>query len=753
MNKFIISLLVCLFALNKINAQNNFYDRNTIQTIALYFPFADWDYRLDTAMAGTEAYILADSVVINGKRLDSVAVKYKGNSSYNPNNKKNSFHIALDTIQTNQDYQGYTDIKLNNGATDPSLIREVLGYYQLGNYMNAPKANFATVYVNNVWRGIYCNVESVNKKFIGENYYSKDGPFIKGNALTPNTSTLPNLVPNGWDSIVYYPTRYELKSDYGWTPFIEFMNNLNNNPSLMKTELDIDRTIWMHAFNNSLTNLDSYTGNFAQNYYLYKDNNNLWIPQVWDLNMCYGSFTNLGAGQNLNINGLQQMSINAQITNAARPLIANILSSATYKKMYVAHCKTILKESVLNNDYYTVGLAVQNLIKDSIAVDSLLFFTYQKFIDNLDTAVITTGNSQKIGIKQLVEGRNAYLNTTPEFMAVAPTINNVISNPTMPKLDSTFTITATINNADSVFIGYRYTASVPFSRVEMFDDGNHGDAAAGDNIFGAKIIASSGKIDYYLYAQNANAGIFSPERAEHEFHVVYADIAQVSTDKLVLNEIMPSNSITFFDANGQADDWIELKNKSNTAINLTGLYLSDEANNLSKWAFPSTASIAANNYLIVWADQDAYQSGLHASFKLSSGGDQLYLSYANGTIVDSVKYTSASPDIALGRCIDGVGNFGNVISATPNGTNLCLVGITDNGNKNAISIYPNPVSNLLHIQAHSAMDRIIIYNMMGKQVYSKSNIQNKNCNIDLSNLSSGLYIVNIDGRSVKVQHD
>ena len=82
---------------------------------------------LDTAKAGSEGYIMAQSVSINGTLYDSVGVKYKGNSTYQPNQTKNPWHIELDTYKT-QDYQGFTDIKLSNVSKDPSFLREVLSY-------------------------------------------------------------------------------------------------------------------------------------------------------------------------------------------------------------------------------------------------------------------------------------------------------------------------------------------------------------------------------------------------------------------------------------------------------------------------------------------------------------------------------------------------------------------------------------------------------------------------------------------------
>ena len=116
--------LIC-FVL-ELEAQS-FYDLNIIQKIEIYFAESNWDYKLDTAKAGAESYIMAQKVIINGIAFDSVGVKYKGNSTYRATQIKNPFHIELDTYK-DHDYQGYTDIKLSNSAKDPSFLREVLSY-------------------------------------------------------------------------------------------------------------------------------------------------------------------------------------------------------------------------------------------------------------------------------------------------------------------------------------------------------------------------------------------------------------------------------------------------------------------------------------------------------------------------------------------------------------------------------------------------------------------------------------------------
>lgn len=90
---------------------------------------------------------------------------------------------------------------------------------------------------------------------------------------------------------------------------------------------------------------------------------------------------------------------------------------------------------------------------------------------------------------------------------------------------------------------------------------------------------------------------------------------------------MALNSSTKTDVDGNFSDWIELYNPGEMAIDLTGWHLTDEANHLTKWTFPSI-SIGSGKYLLVWAsgkDVIASNGEMHTNFKLSGTGEYLAL--------------------------------------------------------------------------------------------------------------------------------
>jgi hypothetical protein len=53
----------------------------------------------------------------------------------------------------------------------------------------------------------------------------------------------------------------------------------------------------------------------------------------------------------------------------------------------------------------------------------------------------------------------------------------------------------------------------------MFDDGQNGDGLPKDGVYGAILPVGSQSIQYYIYAENGEAAMFAPEKAEHETFV------------------------------------------------------------------------------------------------------------------------------------------------------------------------------------------------------------------------------------------
>jgi len=129
--------------------------------------------------------------------------------------------------------------------------------------------------------------------------------------------------------------------------------------------------------------------------------------------------------------------------------------------------------------------------------------------------------------------------------------------------------------------------------------------------------------------------------------------------ELVINEFMASNDYGPVDENGDHDDWIEIYNAGNVAVDIGGMYVTDNLEELMTSQIPDTdpalTTIQPGGYLVLWADKEPEQGILHLDdVKLSGGGEDIGLVDVDGTsILDSYTYEEQTTDISMGLATDG----------------------------------------------------------------------------------------------------
>ena len=737
--RFILFFVVVFCQINSFS-QSSFYAVDSLREIRISFYDSNWDYQLDSLyVQGDNQRILAD-IVINGSPYDSVGIRYKGFSSVSVDRIKNPFNIKLDYIIEDQDHQGIDKLKLSNVYQDPSFIREVLTYEIAGNYLPSANANYANVYINDTLWGLYTNVEAVNKSFLNDHFGNKYNPFFKCNPenlnISPGAANANLGNSPGLDSLNYEPY-YNIKSGFGWTALYNLIDTLNNYPDSLENILNIDRTLWMHAVNYTLVNFDSYIG-YAQNYYLYKDATKQFNPILWDLNMSFGSFRLTDASSayfgGFDITQAQNMDPllhHSQISVSPRPLLRNLFLSERHRKKYLAHIRTIVQENFLNQDYYARGQHIQNLIDSSVLNDTNKFYTYTDFTTNL-TNQVSLVNGDCPGITQLMDARSTYLSNYTGFTG-EPIISNISYSPQGFSLGDDIFISAHIADGDDVFLAYRFGNNMIFKKVAMLDDGNHGDGAANDGVYGARITNSSNSIDYYLYADNDSAGVFSPVRAAYEFYNIKSNL---QAGNLVINELMSNNLSLITDASAKFEDWIELYNPTNSPISTSGLFLTDTFGLLHKWELPNYL-IPSGGYAIFWADEDGGQGDMHTNFKLSNEGETLILTNSDSLVIDSITYLPQADNISFGRIPNGLGSF-SMLTPTFNNNNDFPNDFEHVVNK--VIIYPNPFTDFIFIEDN---DYIEVKDILGKLVYSFKDISI----IQTSDWKTGVYFIHLKSKN------
>ncbi|MBR5038510.1 MAG: lamin tail domain-containing protein [Prevotella sp.] len=142
---------------------------------------------------------------------------------------------------------------------------------------------------------------------------------------------------------------------------------------------------------------------------------------------------------------------------------------------------------------------------------------------------------------------------------------------------------------------------------------------------------------------------------------------------LVINEVMASNAGVVMSPATNFDSWIEIYNPDTKSINLSGMYLSNDANNLTKWKMPNDiGTVPAKGYLVVWMGSDEIKSN-QAPFKLDCDGGTICLSDKNGQLITSVEYPEAMSRTSWARTADGEEGWNWTADATPGATNATAV--------------------------------------------------------------------------------
>lgn len=123
----------------------------------------------------------------------------------------------------------------------------------------------------------------------------------------------------------------------------------------------------------------------------------------------------------------------------------------------------------------------------------------------------------------------------------------------------------------------------------------------------------------------------------------------------IISEFLASNDDGLLDDNGNSTDWIEIYNAGDMAVDLAGYTLTDDPNDIDKWAFPSV-TLLPNRHLVVFAgvDEDPGSGNdLYTGFSLSSAGEYVGLYDPLGSVLSEfgtggTDYPAQREDVSYG---------------------------------------------------------------------------------------------------------
>ncbi len=135
-------------------------------------------------------------------------------------------------------------------------------------------------------------------------------------------------------------------------------------------------------------------------------------------------------------------------------------------------------------------------------------------------------------------------------------------------------------------------------------------------------------------------------------------------NQIAINEIAANPAI--------GADWIELKNVTGSAVDISGWGLTDDILVPNRYTFPASTTIAAGAYLRVFFDNDITLGAYVTGFGLSAGGQNLLVTQGVNNIRDYVAFGPQARGFTIGRVSDGTGAF-TLTTPTPNATNSAAV--------------------------------------------------------------------------------
>ncbi len=514
--RYFLALCVFTCALFSLSAQSevdDFFKKDQIHNIRIQIDAHDWNDALDSLKFYGDEYTRA-SVSINGKTIDGAGVRFRGNSSYQSMGKKNSLNIKLNFSDKESNYNGLKKIKLSNIFNDPSFVRETFGYNLAAKYMIAPRANYARVYVNGQFYGLFANLESVDKDFLKRHFGESKGAFIKASPdLEAHRPA--NCLKDIFSNLEYeekgdrcYELNYEFKSDSALAPLMELTRVLKTatTPEEIEAVLDVDQTLWMHAYNNVLVNLSSYSGRYAHNYYLYQKKNGQFVPIIWDLNMLFGSFKAVDGGPSLHKPQLQRIDPFLHSNNSERPLIKALMKHKEFRQRYIHYVRTFLYDEFKSGNYLSEIKETQRKISNDVMRDKNAFYNYSKFKQSLQTKYKDAEDINSIyGIEDFMEGRVEFLKKERGILKLAPEIENLTTIPE-ERFSKMFLVKVKASRkARKVSLAYRFDDSEPYKIATLYDNGRHDDGGKKDGIFAAKIKQEGLTMQYYFIAENDGA--------------------------------------------------------------------------------------------------------------------------------------------------------------------------------------------------------------------------------------------------------
>ena len=369
--KILFCIYVLCFCLPKILASSLnsdvFYERGKVQEIRLQISSLNLK-KMNEALP--ERKYVSASLIWRDIKIENIGVRYKGNSSSQPNQKhKRGYLINVKKFNKDNRFLKLRRIALDNGVQFGSLFSEPIVTDILRD-LNIPSSryNYAKLFINDDYKGIYGNVERIDESFIERHFGSSRGPLFKVHMPGPGANF--SYVGNDTNQ---YKKGFEPKNKDAEKSFNELVSFIREIDKVDQTsyedtlhkQLILDHFLKITAVMLFAGCFDQLTGWNPHNYYLYRNpKTDLWSYIPWDLDV---GFTDRAFGSIPVIDGW----------NAAwpipggppKPILENIVSNKNLLKKYRETASILLEKYFKPEKVHQKLNTLYSIIEDDLKKD------------------------------------------------------------------------------------------------------------------------------------------------------------------------------------------------------------------------------------------------------------------------------------------------------------------------------------------------------------------------------------------------
>jgi hypothetical protein len=424
--KSLFSLIFLVsFPFSVLLSQSTLFDQSRVSSVYIVIPVDSLNVIMTDVLS--EHYFMAKFIFDYGTgrdTLQNIGFRLRGNTSRYA--KKKSFKISFNEYVSGRRYQGVKKINLNGEHNDPTLIREKLFYDSWEKSgMVERRTSFVRVYINQVYYGLYTNLEEMDKDWLQRVYGEKSGNLYKctypadlvykGSSqqtykdLKSSSSTggraydlQTNEEVDDYSDLVALMAALDQPVDAGFTARISQLIDVDG---LLKAfALDVASGNWddyMYNKNNYLLYHNTGTGKFE--FISYDTDNTFgvdWIGRDWATRNCLDWFSD----------------------SEPRPLAIKLLSVPAFNAKFQQYLDTIARMIIDPDAIFPHIDSLKNLISDAVIADTYRTLDYGYTVAAFNNGFISTVDGHTpYGIMPFLTIRSAAILQQLTFTSVAET--------------------------------------------------------------------------------------------------------------------------------------------------------------------------------------------------------------------------------------------------------------------------------------------------------------------------------------------